>query len=211
MITIAFICEKGGTGKTTVATSFAVALHRQGKRVLIVDADPQGSARDWRAKSVENADLPDVVALDRPALLKSIKQLQGFDYIIIDGPGGTDLTNAAAIRLADVALVVIRPSGPDVWASSTTVKMLQQKIEIGGKIDAAYLLNSINPLTKLTKSMLNGAWNECGINQLSASITNRAAFANALTTGTSVFDSYDKKAQEEVLAVVAELQAANWI
>jgi len=48
---ISLMNEKGGTGKTTLATNLATALHREGKKVILVDADPQGSARDWREAS----------------------------------------------------------------------------------------------------------------------------------------------------------------
>ena len=68
---LALLNEKGGTGKSTLATNLATALHRAGKRVVLLDADPQGTARDWRAASPEGADLPPVLAADRPPLLTS--------------------------------------------------------------------------------------------------------------------------------------------
>jgi len=49
--------------------SLAVALHRLGHRVVLIDADPEGLARDWRVASPEEADLPPVAALERPELL----------------------------------------------------------------------------------------------------------------------------------------------
>ena len=63
---IATINEKGGTGKSTIATNLATALHRSGHRVVLIDADPQGTATDWRAASPEGADLPVVVPVARP-------------------------------------------------------------------------------------------------------------------------------------------------
>ena len=84
---IAVLNEKGGTGKSTVSTNLATSLHRAGKKVVLVDADPQGTARDWREASPEGADLPPVVALDRPQLLiGSLPTLAGNDYVVIDGP-----------------------------------------------------------------------------------------------------------------------------
>jgi chromosome partitioning protein len=54
---IALLNEKGGSGKSTLSINLASALHRRGKKVVL-DADPQGTARDWRESSPENADLP---------------------------------------------------------------------------------------------------------------------------------------------------------
>ena len=96
---IAFLNEKGGTGKTTVSINLAVALHRQGKNVMLVDADPQGTARDWRAASPEGADLPPVVALDRAQLLSSIDSFNA-DVVLIDTPGKADAISAMALRKA---------------------------------------------------------------------------------------------------------------
>ena len=67
---IACINEKGGSGKSTIACNLATALHRRGQRVVLIDADPQGTARDWRAASPEGADLPPVVA--DPVLVEQV-------------------------------------------------------------------------------------------------------------------------------------------
>jgi chromosome partitioning protein len=207
---IAFMNEKGGSGKSTLATNIATALHRRGKRVVLVDADPQGTARDWRAASPESANLPPVVALDRPQMLSSISTLAA-DVVVIDTPAKAESMAAGVVRVAHLAIVVIQPSGADVWASAATVKLIRQKIDVGGQIDAAFLVNRTSGVSKLSKLIKQGEWNEYGVDQLTATIGNRVAFAQALTDGLSIYDFADTSAKSEVDAVIAELEAARWL
>ncbi len=61
---------KGGSGKTTISTNLARSLHERGQSVLMVDSDPQGSARDWHAANEANP--VELVALDRPNNVKTL-------------------------------------------------------------------------------------------------------------------------------------------
>ena len=207
---IAVMNEKGGTGKSTVATNLATALHRRGQRVVLVDADPQGTARDWREASPESADLPAVIALDRPQLLASIATLVA-DVVIIDAPGKAESLTAGVVRIAHTALLVIQPSGADLWASAAVVKLIRQKLALGGNLDAAFLINRTSPSTRLSRLVKSGDWNDYGFEQLDATLGNRVAFANALTDGVSVYDLPDLAARAEVGAVIAELETARWL
>lgn len=201
---------KGGSGKSTLATNLATAIHRRGRRVVLVDADPQGTARDWRAASPDGVDLPPVVALDRPQMLSSIPTLAA-DVVVIDTPAKAEAMAAGVVRVADVALIVIQPSGADVWASAATVKLIQSKVEVGGRIDAAFLVNRTSGSTKLSKQIKEGGWNEYGLDQLDSSLGNRVAFAQAMTDGLSVYDLADASAKAEVDAVITELENARWL
>ncbi len=209
---IAILNEKGGTGKSTLSTNIATALHRAGKKVVLVDADPQGTSRDWREASPPDADLPPVVALDRPQMLVgSLPTLSANDFVIIDGPAKAGDMAASIVRVAHVALIVIQPSGADIWASAATVKLIRSKIDVGGAIDAAFLVNRTSGSTKLSKQMLTGEWNEYGIDQLDSTIGNRVAFAQALTDGISVYDLADGQAKAEIDFVIQELEKAKWV
>lgn len=211
MKTIAIINEKGGSGKSTVASNLATALHRRGSRVVLIDADPQGTARDWRAASPEGADLPPVVAIDRAPNLPGALKALGTDYAVIDAPARAAAMAAAIVMAADVALVVMQPSGADVWASAATVRLVRQKLDMGGKIDAAFLVNRAAGNTRLSKLIRDGEWNDYGIEQMVSTIGNRVSFAQALTEGVSVFDLADTAAQTEILNVIKELETANWL
>jgi chromosome partitioning protein len=208
---IATINEKGGSGKSTIATNLATALHRRGKRVVLIDADPQGTARDWRAESPEGADLPPVVAIDRHQLLQSSIKTLSADIVVIDTPAKADIMAAAVVSAADIALIVIQPSGADVWASAATVRLVRQKLDMGREIDAAFLVNRAAANTKLSRLIKEGDWNEYGVDQLATTVGNRAAFAQALTDGLSVFDLADTTAQDEINQVIKELEAAQWL
>ena len=209
---IAVINEKGGTGKSTIATNMATALHRQGKRVVLIDADPQGTARDWRAASPEDADLPPVIAIDRPQMLTSSLNGVLADIAIIDAPAKAESMAAAIIRAAHVALVVIQPSAADVWASAAAVKLIQAKRAIGGEIEAAFLVNRASGNTTISKTIIDGAWNDYeGIEQLTATIGNRVVFANAMAAGLSVLDMTDTAAKNEIFNIIKELEAAKWL
>jgi chromosome partitioning protein len=207
---ISLMNEKGGSGKSTIATNIATALHREGKRVVLVDADPQGTARDWREASPEGANLPPVIALDRPQMLDSIKSMAA-DYVIIDTPAKAESMAAGVVRISHVALVVIQPSGADVWASAATVKLIRSKLDLGGAIDAAFVVNRSSGTTKLSKEIRSGSWNEYGLDQLDATIGNRVAFAQALTDGLSVYDLADSAAKSEIDAVLEEMRKARWV
>lgn len=207
---IAILNEKGGTGKSTLATNLATALHRRGQRVVLVDADPQGTARDWRAASPEGVNLPPVIALDRPQMLASIATLAA-DVVVIDTPAKAEAMTAGVVRVSDVALVVIQPSGADIWASAAAVKLIKQKIDLGGKLDAAFVLNRVSAVSRLSKEVGAGDWNEYGLEQMTATIGNRVAFAQAMTDGLSVYDLADQVAKSEVDALINELELAKWL
>lgn len=209
---IACINEKGGSGKTTLATNLATALHRAGRKVVLVDADPQGSARDWREASPPDAELPPVIAIDRPQMLQnSLQTLANNDFVVIDGPAKAESMAAAIVRVAHVALVVIQPSGVDLWASAATVKLIRSKIEVGGQIDAAFVVNRASGTTKLSRLVKEGDWNDYGIDQMDSTIGNRVAFAQALTDGISVYDLADGQAKAEIDLLIQELEGARWV
>lgn len=209
---IALLNEKGGTGKSTLATNLATALHRQGKRVVLIDADPQGTARDWRAQSPEGFDLPPVLAIDRPQMLASSLKAVSADIAIIDAPAKAESMAAAIVRAAHVALVVIQPSAADVWASAAAVKLIQAKRAMGGEIEAAFLVNRVSGQTTISKTIIDGAWNDYdGIEQLTATIGNRVVFANAMAAGLSVLDMADAAAKSEILNIIKEMEAAQWL
>ena len=73
MKVIAVLNQKGGSGKTTIATHLARALQLQGSSVLLVDSDKQGSARDWSA--VDESNPVTVIGLDRPTLDRDLKNI----------------------------------------------------------------------------------------------------------------------------------------
>ena len=207
---IALLNEKGGTGKSTIATNLASALHLRGRRVVLVDADPQGTSRDWRSASPEGIDLPPVVALDRPEMLQSLASIQA-ELVIIDTPAKAEKMTAAVVRIAQTALVVIQPSGADIWASAAAVKLIQQKVDVGGQIDAGFLVNRVSGVSKLSKEVLTGEWNDYGVSMLEHSIGNRVVFAQALTDGLSVYNLADAHAKQEMNQLIEELEMKSWL
>jgi len=90
MQVIAVLNQKGGSGKTTIATHLARALQLDGASVLLVDSDPQGSARDWAAVQEDNP--VTVVGIDRPTIDRDLKAIGHKDFVVIDGaPQAADL------------------------------------------------------------------------------------------------------------------------
>ncbi|HEF0046110.1 TPA: AAA family ATPase, partial [Citrobacter freundii] len=99
MKVIAVLNQKGGSGKTTIATHLARALQLDGNDVLLVDSDPQGSARDWAAVREDHP--LTVVGIDRPTIDRDLKNIATKDFVVIDGaPQASDLA-VSAIKAAD--------------------------------------------------------------------------------------------------------------
>ena len=114
---IAVLGEKGGTGKTTAAVNLAGMRAAAGWRVLLLDADRQGSSAYWAQKR-ESLDLPALhwdqyfgAALDRALRSAALE----YDDVIVDIGAGDSDEMSAALEVADCAITPVRPSGIDVW------------------------------------------------------------------------------------------------
>jgi len=152
-VTISILNQKGGSGKTTLATNIASGLTCIGGRVLLVDTDPQGSARDWRAAN-ENGGLP-VIGLDRPSLSKDLRDFsKPYDIVVIDGAPQLKEMAAAAIKISDAILIPVQPSPYDIWATADLVELIKARQEItDGKTQAAFIVSRAIQNTKLSNEV----------------------------------------------------------
>jgi chromosome partitioning protein len=140
MRTIAFVTQKGGAGKSTLASSIAVAARRAGERVFIIDLDPLQSLVKW-SQAREAADVP-VEHVPPAKLGKALAALEkkGVTLVVIDAPGADSENSDAAIRAADLCIIPARPNVFDLWASELTRASIKDK-----KKEYAFLLNQCPP------------------------------------------------------------------
>src|SRR3546814_376868 len=141
---VALLNQKGGVGKTTLALHLAGQWTRQGRRVLLIDADPQGSALDWSQQRATEG-LPrlfSVVGLARDTLhIEAPELARGMDHVVIDGPPRVANLLRSALFACDLALIPVQPSPLDGWASAEMLKLIDQARIFKPEIGARFLLN----------------------------------------------------------------------
>jgi len=140
MKTIALVTQKGGAGKSTLASSLAVAAHEAGERVCLIDLDPQATLTTW-GKTRGEADIPVVAATAAklPAVIAALAD-KGVTLAFIDTPGAEGPAATAAMAAAQLCLIPARPTAFDLWASANTREALKR-----GKGDYVFVLNQCPP------------------------------------------------------------------
>jgi chromosome partitioning protein len=210
---IAILNQKGGAGKTTLATNLATWAARQGLRVLLADADPQATARNWRERAPEDSGpLPVVAGADAGELGELDTVAAGrFDVVIIDGPPGLTSDGpskrvTAALQAAAVALIPVRPSAADVWASDTLVKYLAAHSDALEPLQAAYVVSAADSRTNVAEEVRE-ALEGRPLPLLDAGTGDRVAYAEALGSGLSVMDlEPGGAAADEIDTLAREIQ-----
>ncbi len=138
---IALVNQKGGAGKTTIAVHLAHAIALSKKRVLLADADPQGSAGGW-ASAREDAPPFPVVGMARNTLHRDLPGMMGdYDHCVIDSPPRVSALARTAILASDLCLIPVQPSSYDVWAASETIELVKEAQQFKPEIKAAFLIN----------------------------------------------------------------------
>jgi len=203
-IVVAILNQKGGSGKTTIATNLAHALSLNNLNVALVDSDPQGSARDWN--EMNGGTLLPVFGLDRETLPKDIESIKdSFDYIIIDGAPQISKLAAAAIKASDVILIPCQPSPYDIWACDGLVELIKARQEVtGGMPKAAFIVSRAIKNTKLSKEITQALMGY-GLPVLSYGTTQRVSYARSASEGGTVLTIPKSHAAKEINAIKDEL------
>lgn len=134
MRTWAFVAQKGGGGKSSLAITLACLAQQEGEAALIIDMDRQGSCTYWRG--VRGKDEPDVIAATIVELKPILRDAQrvGATLCLIDTAGHEDAVSLAAIRAAGLIIVPVRPSLLDVASIADTADLLRDADKLGKAI-----------------------------------------------------------------------------
>jgi chromosome partitioning protein len=180
--------QKGGVGKTTLAIHISHALSRRSPAVLLIDADPQGSARDW---ATARADQPPftVMGLDRPVIHRDLPAIApNYTHVIIDGPPRvTDLARSA-IAAADLVVIPVQPSPFDVWACSEIITLINEAIVFKPNLKSVFTINRKIVNTAIGRDVTE-ALADYHLPVLKSHICQRVGFAEAATSGQTILET----------------------
>ena len=178
VITIALVAQKGGTGKTTLALTLAVAAERTGHTVVVLDIDPQATACKWGDR--REASTPVVVDAQPARLGRALETAaaQGVDLVVIDTPARLESAALEAARLSTLVVIPCRPLMFDI----ETVPTSQQVVTLAGGPPVVAVLNATPPRGQRT-AQTQAALEEFGIVVCPYTLGQRAAVGDAVAMG----------------------------
>ncbi|MEO7690735.1 MAG: ParA family partition ATPase [Sphingomonas sp.] len=206
---VALLNQKGGVGKSTLALHLAGQWAREGRRVVLVDADPQGSALDW-SQARAAAALPrlfGVLGLARDTLHREAPELaRHADHVVIDGPPRVASLMRSALLAADLLLIPVQPSPFDGWASAEMLALLAEARIYRPELAARFVLNRSAPRSVIARATAD-ALADHDPPLLGTRVSQRVIFAHAAQYGRLAFEiEEDGPAAREIAQLTAEIE-----
>ncbi len=211
--------QKGGAGKTTLATNIAAILAGKGYDVLLIDTDIQGSASDWAAiREGNEAGLPSLTCIQKtgPTVNAEITKFsKKFDHIVIDAGGRESTEVRSALLAAEICIVPLIASQFDMWAIEKIEEVVYMaQAHYNPNLIAKVVVNkaSTNPQVKDYDAILQNVearGEEATIGLLDSVISERASFRRAAEQGAAVTElkgkDFNPKAANEMNALTLEV------
>lgn len=195
---------KGGSGKSTLSIHLAHAIAQHQRRVLLVDADPQGSVQGW-ATAREDKPPFSVIGMARKTLHRDLPDIsKGYDHVVIDTPPRVSALARTSILAADLVLIPVQPSSYDVWAASETVSLIKEAHDFNSTIKAAFVINRRIPNTVIGRDV-EEALSGYEIPTLKQAIAQRVAFSESSSGYTVMEMSANSPASTEIKAFAQEI------
>lgn len=205
--------SKGGVGKTTLATNLAVEAARRGRRVLLVDTDPQSSATLFADARGDAAPTLRVVQLIKPVVHRQLPQLiEGYDLAVVDAGGRDSSVFRSALAAASDVLIPLPLSAYDVWAIDDVLAVVGELAAQKDDFHVGVVLNQVLPRKALTRAeagALEALADSLAAHEgqlLTSRIHSRTAWRQAAGEGRSVTEWEPKgAAAAELVALAQEL------
>lgn len=204
-MTIGVVSQKGGAGKTTVSINLAATLAASGLRVLLVDADPQGTAIKWSAVRDRELAFP-VVGMPKATLHKDIGHIaRNYDVVVIDAPPHNNDVGRSVIAASNLIVVPVQPSGPDVWSTADTVRLINEAQQFRPDLNAVLVINRKVVGTALARDVIS-AVNSLGLPVARTHLCQRIGYAECITQGLTLAEAEPRgDAAKEFARLAAEL------
>ncbi|MBK8175612.1 MAG: ParA family protein [Rhodospirillales bacterium] len=198
--------QKGGAGKTTLTAQIAVAFAAAGRRVALIDVDPQASLSRWYKVRTERPSdgLPPLTLSEVPGwkLATEIDRLKhSSDLLLIDSPPHAETEAKVAVRCAALVLVPVQPSPMDLWATAPTVALAK-----AASVPILVVLNRVQARSKLVETARKRLA-EDGLPVARTALGNRMPFAASMLEGRSVVEASPKSvAASEIRSLAEEIE-----